>query len=509
MRYFILLLVFFVTDNPTAQTQYPFCGTDFEANMIIRQRMFDNREKFKDIALTRNKAIKYVPVNYHLVAKSDSTGRLPIRFVLENLCAINKLFEPQEFVFYLRTINFINNNEIFNNPSSTLGSARIRLAMNTHRNAVNIFVASVANADKPGVLAFYSPNDDYIVADDNYVNSNGTTVAHEIGHFFSLAHTFFGWEETDYNILTNQCLTPTPTSIGPFNTLVEYVSRTKTGSGGKLHCQQAADGFCDTPPDYNLGFGWPNGNCRYDKCAKDPDGVSVNPDEQNMMSYFLSCLSTFTPEQQAAILLDYQSSKRNYLRTVNYSPKPMISEQVNYIAPERGSTTADFRQVKLEWAPVPFADQYIFELGEVPSFSLGFRTALIRKTDTTIANLLPNKVYYWRVIPFNSNSLCPVYNLTNFRTPTQVSTVNHSLTKYVTIDYQNSESGVRFLLNSKKYFHALLAVMNAMGQVVSQVSQTVREGENTFEMTLPSRGAYFYILSDDAGNTTSGKLLKL
>ena len=143
------------------------------------------------------------------------------------------------------------------------------------------------------------------------MSSNGTTIAHELGHFFSLAHTFFGWEGNTYN-----CSLPTPT-VTPSGVLVEYVSRTKMFNN-QLLCKVAADGFCDTQADYNLGFGWPSSaGCVYSGCAKDPDNVPLDPDEKNIMSYFLSCLEYFSEEQKEAILLDYLSSKRSSLRTIS------------------------------------------------------------------------------------------------------------------------------------------------------------------------------------------------
>lgn len=71
------------------------------------------------------------------------------------------------------------------------------------------------------------------------------------------------------------------------------MDRAKPGTNGKLHCNQSADGFCDTPADYNLGFGFQGPGCVYTGCAKDPDNVKLDPNEANLMSYFWIVLKTF------------------------------------------------------------------------------------------------------------------------------------------------------------------------------------------------------------------------
>ena len=156
------------------------CGTSIEDQMIIKQRMMENREAANGIVTPRSGAIRYIPVRYHLYAKNDGTGRLTTKNVFDNLCAINKLYADQDIVFYLKEIKRPNNTNIYTDPSATTSAASLSSLANgsANHNAINIFVASKANASEPGVLAFYSPNGDYIVADMNYVNSKGTTLAH-------------------------------------------------------------------------------------------------------------------------------------------------------------------------------------------------------------------------------------------------------------------------------------------------------------------------------------------
>lgn len=52
----------------------------------------------------RTGAIRYIPVNYHLAANTDGTGRMRIVNVYTNLCAINKLLKHMRFNFILEIL---------------------------------------------------------------------------------------------------------------------------------------------------------------------------------------------------------------------------------------------------------------------------------------------------------------------------------------------------------------------------------------------------------------------
>ncbi|MFZ1256021.1 MAG: hypothetical protein WAR77_06680, partial [Saprospiraceae bacterium] len=350
-----IILSLFLTASGFSQQLLGTCGSSLEDNLLIKQRMLENRAEWQGKLIQRGGAPSYVPVRYWLVARADGTGRLPFKNVIDNLCALNKIYASLNMVFYLKeTVNW-DNQFVFDDPTSTLGQAYINQKMQTNKNAINIFTANVANASDLGVLAFYRPQGDYVVSNKLYVSSNGTTLAHELGHYFSLAHTFVGWENDKYDELTMSCSKPTPILIGG-GFLVEYVDRNKPGTNpSKKNCQEAADGFCDTPADYNLGLGFQGPGCVYTGCAKDPDNVKLDPDELNLMSYFLNCIKQFSTEQGDAIVKDYVSSGRNYLRNPVYTPKPEITDQVNYNYPNANTAPLGYDTVYFDWDDVPNA----------------------------------------------------------------------------------------------------------------------------------------------------------
>ncbi|MBK9632609.1 MAG: T9SS type A sorting domain-containing protein [Saprospiraceae bacterium] len=482
---------------------YGFCGTSPEDQLIIRDRMFQNREKMDKLVQVRTGAIRYIPVNYHLAANTDGTGRMRIVNVYTNLCAINKLFEAHEIQFYLRNINFINNTALYDDPSSALGTAWCNSLANNNRNAVNIICARVANKPEPGVLAFYNPGGDYIVSGIGSVNANGTTLAHEIGHFFSLAHTFYGWESTTYS-----CNTPTPLTvfIGGQSVQVEYVNRDKR-INGQLVCKIAADGFCDTPADYNLGFGW-NGGCVYSGCAVDPDGDTLDPDERNMMSYFLSCLQTFTTEQVAAINRDYNGNHRNYLKAA-FTPQNVVPSEINIISPIDQSVTEGFNIVKFQWEPVPNATHYLVEYGET-SLTNKNVSFITKRTDTTLTNLVSNKRYAYRVFAYNNTHFChAIMNPISFVTGKFSVSTKDITTSIQSINwYQVSELELEFNVNSINAVSSNIELFNMQGKKVFSQYLNLQTGANQISINFPVKGTYLYRVSSTSG-ALSGKCLIL
>ena len=84
------------------------------------------RERFPVVAPMR--AVAYVPVWFHLVAKSDGTGRVGMNKILEMLCEWNRLYSINgvELQFYIKGINNINNTGLYSGPRSFAGENAIR-----------------------------------------------------------------------------------------------------------------------------------------------------------------------------------------------------------------------------------------------------------------------------------------------------------------------------------------------------------------------------------------------
>ena len=101
---------------------------------------------------------------------------------------------------------------------------------------------------------------------DKGCSTNGSTLAHELGHSFSLLHTH-------------------STSNGD-----EHAN----GS----NCSIAGDLLCDTPADPKLSNDLVNTSCEYIGTELDNQQNPYNPDPENIMSYSRkSCRVNFSPKQ--------------------------------------------------------------------------------------------------------------------------------------------------------------------------------------------------------------------
>ena len=300
-------------------------------------------------------------------------------------------------------VNEVNNNTIYNNPASSAGTVKMVAQKNDFgTNAINIFFTDDASTGGLGqTLGYYDFNQDWIVIRKSAAQDEARdhfVLLHEMGHFFSLPHTFLGWDQEPWDGTT-------VTSVSPGGELNELAD----GS----NCETAGDMICDTPADYNLGFGWDRCNA-YDGGCKDLNGELLNPQEENMMGYFLECNEyVFSDDQKAIMDSDYQTSRRSYLR-VSYMPTDAeVSGIVELNSPADDATTTFFNGVELSWTPVENASHYWLELTQ------GIKKTMYIADQSKIflTDLAADKTYRWRVIPFNEISTCAPSSATwSFRT---------------------------------------------------------------------------------------------
>lgn len=142
---------------------------------------------------------------------------------------------------------------------------------------INVYL--VGSIVQPGVAGFATPAGDYMVLTHGCVN-NFMCWSHEMGHFFSLLHTF-------------------DAAAG-----AELVNET--------NCATAGDLLCDTYADINPGtFVSP---CVWVSTVQDSNGDYYTPIVGNIMSYHpASCKTPFTVGQLNQ-MLNYFISYRNYLK---------------------------------------------------------------------------------------------------------------------------------------------------------------------------------------------------
>nr|MBP7185146.1 hypothetical protein [Saprospiraceae bacterium] len=366
----ILPLLFFFASHLSAQVR-GFCGTTENLDPMI-ERLLNNKRTVELLGpnFGNRNVVSFVPIRFHLVANASGSGRIAEKKVYELLCKLNEEYADQNIQFYIKdSFTQPNNDVLYNTPKLYTNFGILK-----DSKAINIFICNTAgdgNNSEGVTLGYYSPFGDYLVIKKSEVNSTSTTTPHEVGHFFSLAHPFNGWDcayynEADYGQQITFTNAPCPTSTG--NVLVELVN----GS----NCNNSGDYVCDTPADYGMGFGW--STCDYNGPCMDINGDLVRPEEQNHMSYFLNCSEYFfSPEQKSLIWADYQSPQRNNLRSNALSGFSTITDAPTITFPENNAVLNYYNSVSLSWNPVAGADRYYLEIALDQAFSATFYTGVV------------------------------------------------------------------------------------------------------------------------------------
>lgn len=159
---------------------------------------------------------------------------------------------------------------------------------------------------------------------------NGKTLVHEVGHFFTLLHTF------NVNGCGGGC-------------------RTEEMADGS-NCATTGDLICDTPADPADPNYIDVRTCRYYGDIKDERGNPYNPLINNFMSYYDACCDyKFTP-QQYAIIRKIANNYRHYLKRKPVTP-PTTTTTTTPVASTTATTpkttVAPATTTKIVYSPKP------------------------------------------------------------------------------------------------------------------------------------------------------------
>ena len=405
MRFFLFVFLMAAGMAPFAHGQaVGVCGNGAEPELIAR--LLENKAALaaQGPSFIQNREIKYVPIRFILVAKADGSGRAAITKIFDQVCGLNEDFADQNIQFFLKDAGYVllDNDQVYEKNYLTT----ILMRRNKDANAINVYVVGDAsprekNPDEEGVtLGYFNPVEDWLVIRKEELNGISTTLSHELGHFFSLAHTHSGWDATPWDASVYEGKPVPKTSPGGIPT--EKMDRS--------NCDGSGDFLCDTPPDYNFGFAW--GTCNFTANALDPDGVRVDPQETNIMGYFLRCEANtyqFTQEQKALMATDLASNRRRAIRQVDPGNVGDIGQPV-LLSPAKDEVTPFYNEVTFSWQPVPNATFYLLEIDRVPSFSISPFQYIVTDTTYTTNELVGNRRYYWRIRPMNGANVCNSLN---------------------------------------------------------------------------------------------------
>ena len=487
---------------------------DIHANAAIIK---DLRAKYPSGTTSQLRAVSYVPVWFHIVSQTDGTGGVAEWKVLDMLCDFNKAYTDNGIAlqFYIKGFDYISNDATYNYPRSLSGFSSLR---NTKKqDGANVYITNGAGAaPNDGTLAYYS-NKQY-TSDPNYTNdwivilkssvsggTNAFTIAHEMGHLFSLLHTFSGWEPAQFKATPQKPCAPVLASDN--FTATEKHART----GSDANCADAGDLMCDTPEDYDFGYGY-NG-CTWTGSAQDPSCVAVTPSEKNIMGYFVGCLNSFSAQQKEAIINNYLYDRgRQYLRDLNITPSLVDLGTTSIVSPVNASTVNGYDNITLSWAAATGATGYYLQISTSASFASNeyhFLTTSassnfnVNTGNTSVAFLQPNVNYYWRVRPMSSYKNCAAFTSGRFLTSV-ASGVNNIPDVSDFNVFPNPITNTKSLeltLSLEKSLDAVIKIVNVNGQIITQQKQHFDSGFTTHLLDLSNlqNGLYILRIESDRG----------
>ncbi len=341
-----------------------YCGTELPEEMKSWLRQFAALP-----ADAQPRTLYELPLQMHLVGRDDGKGLMMTDVLWQNLCDVNEQFAETGFRFFLYDYpHYIFNTQYYAHDFGT--GAEMMFDHNVPK-VINVYVTG----DAAGTCGYFWSWPDAIAMSKGCFNLGNSTMAHELGHYFSLPHPFDN-----------------------INGILEYVDGSNCSVGGDL--------FCDTRADI-LDYRWA---CPYTGSATDPKGDPYDPDSTLFMSYALDrCTHRFSAGQMQA-MRNYLVSKRSYLlQTVApvYAP---IHEPVVLLSPAEEDTMVPNDFVEFRWTAVPNATFYHLQATRFASFFAPELLDVIVEGTSFTTWLKPGYNFQWRVKPLNASYFCAPYS---------------------------------------------------------------------------------------------------
>jgi hypothetical protein len=339
--------------------------------------------------------IRYVAVAIHLVGTDKGEQMVQESKILDAFCTLNRHFTGSGIQFYLSG-NFrrINRSAFHEHSSGLTGLTMMNL--NNVPAAINTYFVKDALDACGYTLRDNSGLGIGIVLTEACIRENSSIWTHEMGHFFSLPHTFQGWERENANYAI-----PAPASVG--NIAVELAD-------GR-NCSTAGDGFCDTRADY-LNGRWFCGAGSVSQIVQfDPLGNAFRSDGTLFMSYAADpCPVRFSPQQREAMQAHLTSIRIDLMQSARLSPDVTLRNEIQLIWPANTAQVPNFQEVGVSWNSLAGADAYLLEFSFLPSFPFTSNRYLVWDTTVIVRDLRPSQTYFWRVRPFSAQSTCRVFS---------------------------------------------------------------------------------------------------
>ncbi|NJN77488.1 MAG: hypothetical protein HC803_03465 [Saprospiraceae bacterium] len=383
----VAISTFLLAQTPSNSTVLP-CGTAPVKSEWLK-RYQANPAAFDQYS--RNQNTLYAGMTLHVVGSDAGVGYISFNDLMEGFCDLNTDMAQADIQFFIQgDILFIDSSG-WNNHATVIQGAEMMFANNVP-NTLNCYVV----ADPAGNAGYNLPYAG-IALTKSGASGGGHVWSHEVGHNLSIQHPFLGWEGKTYNYGN-----PTPTTVTYdytyfkdtliVDTLIIDTAFVELTDGS--NCTFAADGFCDTSPDYLSSGGWQcNAQGLSNTLQKDPNGVDFRSDATNIMAYSSdACVVSISPQQIAAMRAYLQTERSAYL--FNQNPmRDTITATANMLNPIAGQIE-QYDYVELEWESVPNATHYVVQVSRLNSFSFIEYNALTSDTSLIVTNLQNQKIIF-------------------------------------------------------------------------------------------------------------------
>ncbi|MBM3918708.1 MAG: hypothetical protein FJ344_04270 [Sphingomonadales bacterium] len=337
-----------------------------------------------------------IPVTLHIVKATNGSGGFLENNAFLTICDLNQRMTSAGLFFYVPgAVRFILNDALYNPVD--YGPLNTMISQNNVVRTMNIYYTNLGAMGLCG-YAYYpnsgpggTQNNGAVVMSFACSQPTGTTLTHEVGHFFSLPHTF------------------DQTSNNPTSTNAERVTRNFNEPSPRLsaNCNTEGDNFCDTPADF-IDNRW---NCPTGIIQLDINGDRFRPDSSYYMSYSSDhCMSRFSDQQITAMRATLTSinSPRGYL-TINPMPAyPDITTGASLVSPATADTFPG-NYVVFRWNQTPGATAY-----QIKILLFNFAVLDTITTDTFYISqariIRANREHSWQVRALNGANLCTPYS---------------------------------------------------------------------------------------------------
>jgi len=306
-----------------------------------------------------------IPYQVHLFMKADSTSNLSLQDIYHEIDTVNAFYANSNMFFYeCAPPELIVDDSLYNYSSNT----EEPILLNDHYTPyiLNMYFPNTASVSNTMVCGYskFPPSADLVVIASSCA-TNGSTLAHEIGHYFGLLHTHqvFGIGE-----------------------LVD-------GS----NCSSDGDFICDTPADPTLSYTNVSASCTYTGTAVDANNMPYVPDITNIMSYSRKeCRFYFSPTQYSVINNTMQTDRSYLFCSFGVGVKELISNAVVNLFPNPG---CDELIISAE-VPLTEASIKLYNTTGDLVFT-GYFNGTNYKVDTTE---LPSGIYFYSLVTSSSAS---------------------------------------------------------------------------------------------------------